>query len=61
MGPKELRVYQSWHKLSVQIKIKLEDSNVGQFEQVDQFDKLVCARIIVNEDIIGKAPDKQDK
>ena len=45
----------------MQIKIKLEDSNVGQFEQVDQFDKLVRARIIVNEDIIGKAPDKQDK
>ena len=61
MGPKELRVYQSCHKLSVQIKIKLEDSNVRQFEQVDQFDKLVCARVTVNEDIIGKAPDKQDK
>ena len=45
----------------MQIKIILEDSNVGQFEQVDQFDKLVCARIIVNEDIMGKAPDKQHK
>ena len=45
----------------MQIKIKLEDSNVGEFEQVGQFDKLVCARIIVNEDIIGKAPDKQDR
>ena len=45
----------------MQINIKLEDSNVGQFDQVDQFDKLVCARIIVNEDIIGEAPDKQDK
>ena len=42
----------------MKIKIKLENSNVGQFEQVDQFDKI---RIIVNEDIIGKAPDKQDK